>query len=102
MNPTRVEDLDDEQRRPFHGITNVVIIDSPELRDRVREMHEDLMKFMTAYARAVSPLLAELGRAFEALRDAGLIDEDGQATRPRDRPAWQSTYGPARHKRGRP
>lgn len=69
---------------------------------RVIEIHEALRSFMRGYAEAVRPAIEEFGRqlqaASQAMRSAGLIDDHGKAVRRRDRPAWQSPYGPARRR----
>lgn len=102
MEPTRIEDLDEQQRQPFHGITNIVLMD-PEFgraaAARIGELQAAMHAFMRAYARAIQPVIAEMGRAFEAMREAGLIDESGRPTHRPDRPAWQSPYGPAPRRR---
>ncbi|WP_405925452.1 hypothetical protein [Streptomyces sp. NBC_00035] len=99
MDPVRIEDLPDEERQPFHGITNIVVMD-PEFgraaAARIGELHTAMLTFVRAYARAIHPAIEEMGRIFQALRDAGPIDESGKPTRSPDRPAWQSPYGPPR------
>lgn len=98
MELTRIEDLPDDEREPLHSITNIVVMNpefGPATAARIGELHTAMVTFMRAYARAVAPLIAEMGRAFEAMREAGLIDESGKLARRPDRPAWQSPYGPA-------
>ncbi|MFD3574743.1 hypothetical protein [Streptomyces sp. NPDC058644] len=103
MEPTRVEILVDGEWQPLEGITNVVIYDEPEITravaDRMREAQTAMTAFMRAYAEAARPLIEEAGRAFQTMRDAGLIDDDGKPARRPDRPAWQSPYGPPRRRR---
>lgn len=95
MTPTRVEDLPPAEREPFHGITNVVPYEpSTDLATRVAEVCAAIEQAMRAYAAAVRPALEEIARTLRALREAGLIDQDGKPTQPRARPAWQSPYGP--------
>ncbi|MEV0443506.1 hypothetical protein AB0I84_13200 [Streptomyces spectabilis] len=99
MEPTRVEELDDTgEWQPLHGITNVVIFEKldalRETADRIREMHDAVITFMHAYAKAARPLLEEAGRASQTMHDAGLAARDGKPVRRPDRPAWQSPYGP--------
>lgn len=58
------------------------------------------------YARHVAaPALQEAGReiarAFENLKQAGIVAADGKPARAPDRPAWQSRYGPAHQRRRR-
>lgn len=40
-------------------------------------------------------------RAMEACEKAGICDDHGRPLPPRDRPAWQSRYGPAHQRRRR-
>ncbi|MEV2249376.1 hypothetical protein AB0I94_02265 [Streptomyces sp. NPDC050147] len=99
MKPTRVELLDDNgEWQPLHGITNIVIYDEPEharaLADRIREVQNAMTDLMHAYAEAIRPVMEELGRAFQTMREAGLVEDDGKPARRPDRPAWQSPYGP--------
>ncbi|MFC8124678.1 hypothetical protein [Streptomyces sp. NPDC057302] len=103
MKPTRVELLGDAgEWQPLHGITNVVVYNEPEMAraaaERIREVQDAMTAFMRAYAEAVRPLLKEVGRAFQTMRDAGLVDDDGKPTRRPDRPAWQSPYGPPKRR----
>lgn len=57
-----------------------------------------------AYREALRPVLAEAVKVWDAyvqaLRDAGVMDDEGKPVRRRDRPAWQSPYGPPQ-KRGK-
>ena len=66
--------------------------------EHIRRMREGL----AAYAEAVRPRLEEIGRTFAAMkgaaRHAGLIDDHGKPAPRRDRPAWQSPYGPPRRR----
>lgn len=88
----RMEVMGDEgEWKPLEGITDVVIDEAP---DRAREVHDTLRSFMRAYAEAMRPVMEQLARSFQAMRDAGLVDESGKPARRPDRPAWQSPYGP--------
>ncbi|MEU4172131.1 hypothetical protein AB0F46_35270 [Streptomyces sp. NPDC026665] len=102
MEPTRIEDLDEEERQPFHGITNVVPIEATaQLRETVARFAAGCQTAVRAYAEAMRPFVEELARAVQALRDAGPIPEDGEPARRSDRPAWQSPYGPPARRRSR-
>lgn len=103
MEPTRVELLDDTgEWQPLHGITNIVIYDEQTalaVADRIREVQEAMTAFMRAYAEAVRPVMEQLGRAIQTMREAGLVEDDGTPTKRPDRPAWQSPYGPPTRRR---
>lgn len=102
--PIRIEDLDDDARRPFHGLTNVVVIDELEIASvaaAIRELHTAVTEHMRAAARALRPFMEQIKHTHQALLDAGLIDDQGTPTRPPDRPAWQSRYGPPTRRRPR-
>ncbi|MFI1677025.1 hypothetical protein [Streptomyces sp. NPDC020607] len=97
MEPTRVEQLVDDEWKPVHGITNVVIYDEQQITritERIREVQDAMTALMHAYAEAARPLLEQVGRAFQTLHQARLVESDGKPTMRRDRPAWQSPYGP--------
>ncbi|MFP3986920.1 hypothetical protein U9R90_05335 [Streptomyces sp. E11-3] len=91
VEPTRIEDLDDEQRQPFNGITNVVIFEETELAHALaawaRQVQAAITALMHAYAQAIRPAMKELDRTLQTLRDAGLVHEDGKPTKRPDRPA---------------
>lgn len=102
--PARIEDLDDDARRPFHGLTNVVVYDGSELASvaaAIRELHTAVTAYMRVVARAIRPVMEQIKDTHQALVDAGLIDDQGTPTRPPDRPAWQSRYGPPTRRRPR-
>nr|WP_119589813.1 hypothetical protein [Streptomyces scabiei] len=70
-----------------------------QLLKRSAELHAALAKFAESFvpvARALAESFAQLGRQ---LREAGLLDEDGQPIKAADRPAWQSPYGPPSRRR---
>lgn len=81
----------------------------PELTERQREQlaHSitTAMNVVHQVAEAVLPSVhaaaRELAKAFEALRQAGYIEEDGKPVQRADRPAWASPYGPYRRPGGR-
>lgn len=82
----------------------------PELTEQQREqlLHSiaTAVSVLHQVAEAVLPSVQaaarELAQAFEALRQAGYIDEDGKPVQRADRPAWASPYGPYRRPGGRP
>ncbi|MGD6750966.1 hypothetical protein [Streptomyces sp. BH105] len=103
MKPTRVEHLDDNgEWQPLEGITNVVIYEETEAvraaADRLREVTQAMHAFMQAYADALRPAVEQMARAFQTMKDANLIDEQGKPVKRSDRPAWQSPYGPPRRR----
>ncbi|EDY43946.1 hypothetical protein [Streptomyces sp. SPB074] len=99
MTITRVEDLPPDERERPHGIN--LLPDEPprELSVRLTEVSTAIQDVTRAYASALRPALEEIARTIRALRDAGLIDQDGKPTQPRNRPAWQSPYGPPPRRR---
>ncbi|MFD5873732.1 hypothetical protein [Streptomyces sp. NPDC060322] len=76
-------------------------IDPEQLRAAV----EQLGKALRAWAEAVAPAVRAITQAFaEAAEAARTARQDDYAlapppVAPRDRPAWQSPYGPARPRR---
>jgi hypothetical protein len=61
-----------------------------------------LRAYMQAFTEAAKPAVEAAGRAFAELQQAMRQAAPPQApTRRRDRPAWQSPYGPARRRRRR-
>ncbi|MEU0087208.1 hypothetical protein [Streptomyces sp. NPDC006274] len=84
---------------PVPGIASIEISgDTDALAERLAEVQTTLRRFVEALApvaRAYGERLAELGAA---LRAAGLLDENARPVRRRDRPAWQSPYGPPRRR----
>lgn len=75
---------------------------TPQLTD---EQREQLLRSMASahaailqLAQACIPLLRAAAEQFvlhtEALKQAGLLDEDGKPVTPTAQPAWQSPYGP--------
>jgi hypothetical protein len=74
----------------------------PQLTD---DQREQLLRSMASahaailqLAQACLPLIQTAADQFvlhtEALKQAGLLDEDGRPVPPTGRPAWQSPYGP--------
>ena len=81
--------------------------DLPQLTDEQREaLARQTAEFHAAMARiaevaipafrAIVDAFNQLGRQ---LREAGLLNEDGQPIKAADRPAWQSPYGPPPRRR---
>lgn len=77
--------------------TVAVTIDTTALT----EQFEQLRRTLQAFGEATRARLEEVGRAFEALKQAGVCDDHSKPLPPRDRPAWQSRYGPAHQRRRR-
>lgn len=67
----------------------------------VTRQFEQLRQAMQAMSEAARARCEEIGRAFDSLKQAGVCDDHGRPLPPRDRPAWQSRYGPAHQKRRR-
>ncbi|MFE6284378.1 hypothetical protein [Streptomyces sp. NPDC057877] len=66
--------------------------------EEYRPVRDAYVRLVHAYTEAARPVVESLARGIEtsgrALRQAGLIDQDGRPVPRRDRPAWQSPYGP--------
>jgi hypothetical protein len=75
----------------------VVIVDTTALTAQF----EQLRQVMQAFGEAARARMEEIGRAFDSLKQAGVCDDHGRRLPPRDRPAWQSRYGPAHQSRRR-
>lgn len=73
------------------------------LKSRARQTTLAWNSFMTAYAETIRPAVRQASEMFAQvarhLREARLIDEEVKPARRPDRPAWQSTHGPARRRR---
>jgi hypothetical protein len=78
-------------------LTVVITVDTTravEAFDRIRDMRES----MRSWAEAARPQLKEVGRSLAKMGEAAQLqtcDVHCKPPRPRDRPAWQSPYGPA-------
>jgi hypothetical protein len=80
---------------------------APDLTDEQREALlrnvAEVYAAFNRFARALRPQIEAAARTFaelgQQLQAAGLIDADGNPTQPRDRPAWQTPYGPATRRR---
>ncbi|MER5350616.1 hypothetical protein ABT093_09820 [Kitasatospora sp. NPDC002551] len=60
----------------------------------VAHIQEITKAAMPALLAATEQLGTALGQVVRQLQDAGLLDANGKPTRPADRPAWQTPYGP--------
>ncbi|GAQ64080.1 hypothetical protein [Streptomyces scabiei] len=65
-----------------------------EMLQRILTVTAEIRKIAELVAPAVIAAVTELNKAMQALREAGLLDEDFKPVKPADRPAWQSPYGP--------
>ncbi|MEI5522509.1 hypothetical protein WB388_18060 [Streptomyces brasiliscabiei] len=65
-----------------------------QMLQRIVTVTAEIRKIAEAVAPAVIAAVTELNKAMQALREAGLLDDDYKPIRPADRPAWQSPYGP--------
>jgi hypothetical protein len=66
----------------------------------IMEQFASLRQSLAAFAEAAQPRIEEVGQALaKVAQHASTCDDHGQTARPRDRPAWQSPYGPARRRR---
>ncbi|MER7815633.1 hypothetical protein [Streptomyces sp. NPDC096153] len=61
---------------------------------RMAEITHQFRQMIEAVLPAVRAAAEQAAQVFAALQAAGLVDEDGKPTRPADRPAWQTPYGP--------
>lgn len=74
--------------------------------ERVRRAHAVVEAFMQAMTAVIAPAaeracreMSEAAEAFRHLPEAEGCNDCGKSAPPRDRPAWQSPYGPARRRR---
>ncbi|MGW5636471.1 hypothetical protein [Streptomyces sp. NPDC003832] len=71
-----------------------------ERERRAREILDALTQvFQQVIGPAVQQAARDIEQAAEAIKAAGLCDDHGKPLPARDRPAWQSPYGPARRRR---
>jgi acyl-CoA reductase-like NAD-dependent aldehyde dehydrogenase len=73
-------------------------VDPEQVRAAVEQMRAAFQAWAEAVGPALRALVAEFARLAEQLREAGVVDDQGRPTR-RDRPAWQSPYGPPSRRR---
>lgn len=73
-------------------------VDAEQLRAAVDQLRAALRAYVDAVAPAVRQMAEQFARLAAALREAGVVDHQGRPTR-RDRPAWQSPYGPPPRRR---
>lgn len=58
-----------------------------------------MLEDMRAAFQRIAPAIQEAGEAFRHVPEAVGCDDCTKPTRPRDRPAWQSPYGPPQRRR---
>lgn len=68
--------------------------DREQLLQAAAELGAQVQQIVTAVMPVFQAVVEQAARTFAALQSAGLLDADGKPTRPADRPAWQSPYGP--------
>lgn len=73
-------------------------VDPEQVRAAVEQMRTALRAWVEAVAPGVRALAEEFARLAEQLREAGVVDNQGRPVR-RNRPAWQSPYGPPPRRR---
>lgn len=73
-------------------------VDPEQVRAAVEQVRAGLRAWAEAVAPAVRTVAEEFARLAEQLREAGVVDDQGRPVR-RDRPAWQSPYGPPPRRR---
>ncbi|MFJ1731488.1 hypothetical protein [Streptomyces sp. NPDC088254] len=73
-------------------------VDPERVRAAVEQMRAALRAWGEAVAPAVRAMAEEFARLAQHLREAGVVDDHGRPVR-RDRPAWQSPYGPPPRRR---
>jgi hypothetical protein len=56
-----------------------------------------IQSLVTAFAPIADAVGKQLAEFQQALQTAGLLDQDGRPVQS-DRPAWQTPYGPSRHR----
>lgn len=69
-----------------------------EARAIAAEMTARIRIALQPMAEAAINTLKQLSESLAQLRQAGLCDNDGKPARRRDRPAWQTPYGPPRRR----
>lgn len=82
--------------------TVVITIDTTRINEAFAYFRE-IREHLHTWAEAARPQLEEAGRSLakvgETAQQAAACDVHCKPARPRDRPAWQSPYGPARRRR---
>ncbi|MEV7991578.1 hypothetical protein AB0O67_06590 [Streptomyces sp. NPDC086077] len=73
-------------------------VDPEQVRAAVEQVRAALRAWAEAVAPAVRALAEQFAQLAEHLREAGVVDDQGRPAR-RDRPAWQSPYGPPPRRR---
>jgi hypothetical protein len=65
-----------------------------ELMRIAAELSAAFQQIAAALAPVAQVLAEQVTQTYAALQATGYLDKDGKPTRPVDRPAWQSPYGP--------
>lgn len=87
--PDSCQSTDDAQREQL-------LLATAELVSTTQAAMQAFMQAFVPVAQSITASFAEIQRP---LQSTGLLDADGKPTRPTDRPAWQSPYGPAQRRR---
>jgi hypothetical protein len=69
-----------------------------EARAVAAELGERIRIAFQPMAQAAVAALKQISESIKKLQQAGICDDRGKPVQPRDRPAWQSPYGPARRR----
>ncbi|WP_445524772.1 hypothetical protein [Streptomyces cyslabdanicus] len=80
-------ELRQEQPEPWAEIADEASLSVAQVRERYAAV-------VHAYGKAAAEAARVIATAARALRQAGLVNQDGRPIRRPDRPAWQSPYGP--------
>ena len=80
------------------GVDRAIVVVSIDTT-AITAQFEQLRTALQALGEVAQARLEEVGRTFEAMKKAGVCDDHGKPLPPRDRPAWQSPYGPPRRRR---
>jgi hypothetical protein len=77
-----------------------------DVQEYIARVHVERVRLVAAALEAmrraiqqVAPAAQQTGEAFQHLPEAAGCNDCGEPGRPRDRPAWQSPYGPAQRRR---
>lgn len=82
-------------------LTVAITVDTVRIGEAFDRLH-DVREGLARWAEAARPQLAEVGRSLAKMGEAAqrqTCDVHCGPPPPRDRPAWQSPYGPARRRR---
>ncbi|MER5875503.1 hypothetical protein ABT119_06180 [Streptomyces sp. NPDC001910] len=77
-----------------------------EMQEWIARVHVQRVRLVAAMLedirdafQGIAPVAQEAGEAFQHLPEATGCDDCSEPVRPRDRPAWQSPYGPPQRRR---